>query len=48
MMEYMRDRVSAIKETVSGKIDEPEFNWLEIAPIIPQEGIIIHYTPRCK
>ena len=42
----MNNQIQSIKETVAGKIDEPEFNWLELS--IPQEGIIIHYTPRCK
>lgn len=27
-------------------MEQPEFNWLEIEPIIPDKGIIIHYTPR--
>jgi hypothetical protein len=33
-MGYMKHRIETIKDTVSGKIDEPEFNWLDIAPII--------------
>lgn len=28
------------------KIDEPEFDFLDVSPIIPEEGIYIHYTPR--
>lgn len=44
----MINQIETMKETVAGKIDEPEFNWLDVTPIALEEGIMIHYTPRCK
>lgn len=42
----MINQIETMKETVAGKIDEPEFNWLDVTPIALEEGIMIHYTPR--
>jgi hypothetical protein len=35
-------------ESWKQQIESPDFNILDIKPVIPQDGMILHYTPRCK
>mmetsp|Transcript_8473 Transcript_8473/g.12944 ORF Transcript_8473/g.12944 Transcript_8473/m.12944 type:complete len:223 (-) Transcript_8473:208-876(-) len=46
MARQMKQRVRIWKEDMISRADSKEFDWLEVTPIVPHDGFVMHYTPR--
>jgi hypothetical protein len=47
MVDMMEQNIKNWKDNLETQINQTDFDWpLMVHPIIPDEGMIIHYTPR--